>query len=245
MLDGTSKLGLIDCPGALVAGLSLSSPLEHLLIHNFAGGPWLPAAAQRLSALRVLQVHMWSGQDKEQPAWHASLNSALAHMPQLEALWMAGNWDQGFQTAIAGLARLERLFWRDALGRQPTVPLPHGPYQLSMRRLVLQSDLAQLSTATLAGMPQLERLSLFEMLRNRESSLWNAFWCWAERHQELRCLELMDEAWVEDGVLPTPTVNAMLQLASCRPSLLVRALPSDDEEDGFKAYREAILGQWK
>ncbi|PRW56545.1 leucine-rich repeat SHOC-2-like [Chlorella sorokiniana] len=250
VLSGAGVHGLMDCPGALVAGLpSLCSCPEHLSVSSFPAGPWLPAAAQHLAALQTLELRLnVACPDEERPAWHANINAALAHMSHLTALWLEGHLALGCPAAIAGMACLERLCWFNPDWPRTDSPLPHGTYQRSMRHLVPQSHTAQLSAAALAGMPQLERLSLNDVPCLTEPSVWQAFWGWAEQHAPLRCLEFVDEDadFEDEGKVPMSTLHAMVHLAGRRPALLIRGLPREEEEGVERApYREDILREWK
>lgn len=237
-LQGSDDAGLVDCPGALVAGISaLHSTLRHLALDNAnLSGVWLPASLQHLSALRVFCVSSDAYSSRQ-----GQLNHALQQLPQLTGLLLEGTMYGSLPPAIAAMSQLQWLHLGcDFL--DDDYSLPAGRYQSSLRHLVSSFYTVAASAAALGGMTRLERLSLTEppyKLQNLEH--WDGFWDWAASHPPLRILEYMDhEEWHENAEhVSTETLNQVVQLVRRRPSLQVQGLPHTG-----RGYAAELLNDW-
>ncbi|PRW56809.1 mitochondrial uncoupling 3 [Chlorella sorokiniana] len=253
-LAGRGEMGLIDCPGALVAGISaLGSTLQHLELSEApVCDDWLPDSVRHLSALRALRIAIGSwGGDHGRQAGQQLFNSALQQLPQLTGLLLQGETPGPPPPAIASMSQLQWLHlgypsWDEG------VLLPAGPYQSSLRRLIGQFYMIAASLPVLRAMPRLEQISLteppsrdgyFEALLQAQTAgaSWHAFWDWAAQHPSLCLLEYRDagEAYNHGGCLDISAVNSVVQLLRRRSDLDIRGLPHCPE-----GYIPELLSNW-
>ena len=110
---------------------------------------------------------------------------------------------------MPGMTRLQWLHWQD--DEWDSSGLPVGPYAISLQHLVTSFGTASTTLPALAGMGQLQRLSLTNtpkletggQFETPNVAEWHAFWAWAERHPPLRRLDFLDSGLDYDGVVPT------------------------------------------
>lgn len=138
-------------------GLSMLHALQHLKAYDYYDMDWLPAVALHLSSLQVLDIsHKEVG---ERPDRHiaALVDSSLRALPQLRGPWLDVGFDgPSFPAAATALSSLQWLY----LDRDGDFGLPAGPWQHSLRRVVLSPVVATASTAFLQGSPKLEHVTL-------------------------------------------------------------------------------------
>lgn len=104
--------GLIDCPGALVTGISsLHSTLRHLgLMPAALSGSWLADSLRQLSALQALRLQPgFSDHSEGLEAGQNVLDGALQAVPQLTGLMLEGGMPGPPPPAIGAMSQLQWL----------------------------------------------------------------------------------------------------------------------------------------
>jgi len=147
----------------------------------------LPACLPALTWPEQLAVHWHS--EEEMPA-DEELSTALPHLQNLTCLSIQCNDYQTVPPAVAGLPRLQRLWFDVEPRRGAVLSLPQGPWLASIRWLGLPWELARQALGTLRTAAHLEYLCVLFPDKPWPPNVpeGHLLWVFAATHPPLRCL---------------------------------------------------------